>query len=253
MIRVILIEDELPARKKLRRFLAEVDEPVSVIGEAGTVEESVNLLQSNLQPDLIWSDIELLDGNVFEVFDKVTPHCPVIFTTAYDQYWMNAFETEGIEYLLKPFSAERFHKAWEKFLRLRRNEPMAMRGPDHLLKKLLAEKTGKKRFSVRSGQALTFVETDDILYFTAEEGVVFATDLQGKRHWLAISSLKELEEALNPYDFFRINRGQVVNRKYIERVERYSKNALSLKMKHHAVYLVTSQGNTADFRGWLEQ
>lgn len=253
MIRVILIEDELPARKKLRRFLAEVDEPVSVIAEAGTVAEAISLLESYGQTDLILSDIELMDGNVFEAFEQVKPACPVIFTTAYDQYWMNAFETEGIEYLLKPFSLERFLKAWEKFLRFRRQEGVSLPGAEGLLKHIITEKQGKTRFSVRSGQAITFVETETILYFTAEEGLVFATDLQGKRHWLAASALKEVEEALSPSDFFKINRSQLVHRRYIERVERYTKNSLSLKMKNHPEYLVTSQGNTAGFREWLEK
>ncbi len=253
MIRVILIEDELPARKKLRRFLAELDEPVSVIAEAGTVAEATGVLELHPQPDLILSDIELLDGNVFEVFEQVHPACPVIFTTAYDQYWMNAFETEGIEYLLKPFSLERFRKAWEKFLRFRLKEGGTLPGAEQLLKHIIPEKPGKKRFAVRSGPALTFVETDAILYFTAEEGVVFATDTQGKRHWLTASALKEVEEALRSSDFFKINRSQLVHRKYIERVERYTKNSLSIKMKGHATYLVTSQGNTAGFREWLDE
>lgn len=250
MIRVVLIEDELPARKKLRRFLAELDEPVSIIGEAGTVGESVELLKSALQPHLILSDIELLDGNVFEAFEQVSPGCPVIFTTAYDRYWMDAFESEGIEYLLKPFPAERFRKAWEKFLRLRQNESGATAGTDRLVRKIRA---ARKRFAVRSGQAITFVEVDDILYFTADEGVVFAIDQKGKRHWLTVSSLKEIEEVTDASCFFRINRSELVHRKYIERIERYTKNTLSLKMKDHPQYLVTSQGSTAAFRQWLEE
>lgn len=249
MIRVILIEDELPARKKLRRFLAEVNEPVSVIAEAGSVQESIDLLRSGVTADLIFSDIELLDGNAFEVFEQVKVACPVIFTTAYDRYWMNAFEANGIEYLLKPFSLERFLKAWEKFLMLRGKDVELPSGLDRLVRKM----TEKKRFTVRSGQSLTFVETDDILYFMAEEGVVFAIDRKGKRHLLTVSTLREVEEATDPSAFFRINRGELVHRKYIERVERYSKNALSVKLKEHPQHLVTSQGNTAGFREWLEE
>lgn len=249
MIRVILIEDELPARKKLRRFLAELNEPVSVIGEAGSVQESIDLLRSGAAADLIFSDIELLDGNAFEVFEQVKVVCPVIFTTAYDRYWMNAFEANGIEYLLKPFSLERFLKAWEKFLMLRGKDAELPSGLDRLVRKM----TEKKRFTVRSGQSLTFVETDDILYFMAEEGVVFAIDSKGRRHLLTVSTLREIEEATDPSAFFRINRGELVHRKYIERVERYSKNALSVKLKEHPQHLVTSQGNTAGFREWLEE
>lgn len=249
MIQVILIEDELPARKKLQRFLAEVNEPVSVIAEVGSVQESIDLLRSGAAADLIFSDIELMDGNAFEVFEQVKVSCPVIFTTAYDRYWMNAFEANGIEYLLKPFSLERFLKAWEKFLMLRGKDVELPTGLDRLVRKM----TEKKRFTVRSGQSLTFVETEDILYFMAEEGVVFATDRKGRRHLLTVSTLREVEEATDPSAFFRINRGELVHRKYIERVERYSKNALSVKLKEHPQHLVTSQGNTADFRVWLEE
>ena len=253
MIRIILIEDELPARKKLRRFLAELDEPVSVIAEAGSVQEAVDLLGSGLTADLIFSDIELLDGTAFEVFEQVKITCPVIFTTAYDRYWMNAFETNGIEYLLKPFSMERFRKAWEKFLLFRGKDTALLQGIEQLIRDSTGRKNTKKRFSVHTQAGMYFVETEDILYFLAEEGVVFALDHKGNRHLLSCSTLKEVEEATDPAEFFRINRAEVVHRKYIERIERYSKNALSVKLKGHPGYLVTSQANTAGFRAWLEE
>lgn len=253
MIRIILIEDELPARKKLRRFLEELNEPVSVIAETGSVQETVDLLTSGVTADLILSDIELLDGNAFEIFEQVKISCPVIFTTAYDRYWMNAFESNGIEYLLKPFSLERFRKAWEKFLMLRGKETELLKGLDRLIRSAAGGRDTKKRFSVHAQQGISFVETEDIMYFLAEEGVVFAVDNKGKRHLLTCSTLKEAEEAVDPAEFFRINRGEVINRKYIERIERYSKNALSIKLKDHARYLVTSQGNTAGFREWVEK
>lgn len=252
MIHVILIEDELPARKKLHRFLAELNEPVTVIAESGSVQESAALLRSGLAPDLILSDIELLDGNAFEIFEQVKVTCPVIFTTAYDRYWMNAFETNGIEYLLKPFSSERFRKAWDKFLLFRGKDTALLKNIEQLIRNTTGRNT-KKRFSVHSHPGIYFVETADILYFLAEEGVVFAIDNKGNRHLLTSATLKEVEEEVDAAEFFRINRGEVVHRKYIERIERYSKNALSVKLKGHPGYLVTSQGNTAGFRAWLEE
>lgn len=253
MIRVILIEDELPARKKLHRFLAELSEPVEVIAEAGSVQEATDLLRPGLKADLIFSDIELLDGNAFEIFEQVKITCPVIFTTAYDRYWMNAFETNGIEYLLKPFSLERFRKAWEKFLLFRGKDTVLLQGIEQLIRDTTGKRNTKRRFSVHSPAGMYFVETEDILYFLAEEGVVFAVDNKGSRHLLSCSTLKEVEEVTDPAEFFRINRGEVVHRKYIERVERYSKNALSVRLKGYPGYLVTSQANTAGFRAWLEE
>ena len=117
MIRVLIIEDEIPARNKLKRFLKELDTKIEIVDEIDTVEAAINFL-INKQVELIFSDIELLDGNAFEIYNKVSVNCPIIFTTAYNQFWMNAFESNGIEYLLKPFSKERFQKAWNKFLYL---------------------------------------------------------------------------------------------------------------------------------------
>ncbi|SHG49516.1 LytR/AlgR family response regulator transcription factor [Chryseobacterium vrystaatense] len=255
MIKILIVEDEIPARKKLRRFLDEVKEPISVEAEIDTVQDAVNFLKTAVSIDLILSDIELLDGNAFAIYREVQVTCPIIFTTAYDRFWMDAFESNGIEYLLKPFSLERFQKAWDKFLLLRKNQ-----STDHsLLSKLdqilgnTAEKKYKTRFSVHTNQGIYFFETKDILFFEADEGVVFALDKTGKRHILNVSTLKEIEIQLDPMEFFRINRSELVNKKLIEKIERYSKNALALKMEGFDRYLITSQSNTSLFREWIEK
>jgi len=255
MIRVVIIEDEIPARKKLKRFLEEIDNPTEVIAEIGTVSEAIEFLKKENSIDLILSDIELQDGNSFEIYQEVTVLCPIIFTTAYNQFLMDAFETNGIEYLLKPFSMERFKKAWNKFLLLKKSASV----DDNLLSKLTqllnnpTEKTFKNRFSISSKLGTYFLETSDILFFSAEEGVVFAVDKQNKKHLLSYSSLKEIEEMVNNRQFFRINRSEIVNKSYIERIQRYSKNALSVKLIGHNKHLVTSQSNTGSFRNWIEQ
>lgn len=255
MIKILIIEDEIPARKKLRRFLDEVNETISVEAEVDTVQDAVNFLKNNTAIDLILSDIELLDGNAFDIYRDIQVSCPIIFTTAYDRFWMDAFESNGIEYLLKPFSLERFQKAWDKFLLLRKNHPT-----DHSLHSKLdqiignvAEKKYKGRFSVNTTQGIYFFETKDILLFEADEGVVFARDKTGKKHLLNVSTLKEIEIQLNPLEFFRINRSELVNKKFIERIERYSKNALALKIEGYERHLITSQSNTSLFREWIEK
>ncbi len=257
MINILIIEDEIPARKKLKRFLEELNTPINVVEELDTVVSAVSFFENNtINLDLIFSDIELLDGNAFEIYEQVTPSCPIIFATAYDQFWMNAFDGNGIAYLLKPFSQERFQKAWAKFL-LFKNSPntenQILNNITNLIKQTLAEKTYKKRFTIHTHQGIYFLDTELITFFEANEGVVFAYDNIGKQHLLSETTLKEIEEGLNALDFFRINRSELINKYYIEKIERYSKNTLAVKLRNHEHYLKTSQSNTAAFRSWIEK
>ncbi|TZF93695.1 response regulator transcription factor [Chryseobacterium panacisoli] len=255
MIKVIIIEDEIPARNKLKRFISELKEPVEILAEIATVEEAVTFLKKS-RVDLIFSDIELLDGNAFEIYNQVSISSPVIFTTAYDQYWMNAFESNGIEYLLKPFSLQRFQKAWDKFLVLKTSaseQNDVLIKLQQMLNSSQIEKKYKKRFTISSHQGIYFLNTEDITFFEAEEGIVFAFDAAGKKHLLSESTLKEIENQLSPSDFFRINRSEVVQKIHIERIERYNKNTLSIRIKGKQAHLITSQSNTSAFRKWIEE
>ncbi len=247
MTRILIIEDEIPARKKLLRFIGELSSPTKVIAEIDTVAEAIAFLEKN-QIDLIFSDIELLDGNAFEIYTQVTVSCPIIFTTAYDQFWMDAFDSNGIAYLLKPFTLERFQKAWDKFQMLKSPEEDSL---IKNIKKLVLETTQyKKRFTISNSQGIYFLNTDEILFFEATEGVIFAYCKSGKKHLLTESTLKEIEEKINPNDFYRINRSQVVNKIYVERIERYTKNTLLIKIGSHN--LITSQSTTSAFKNWIE-
>lgn len=254
MIEILILEDEIPARKKLRRLLEDLGAPIEIKAEVDTVEAGISFLKENTV-DLIFSDIELLDGNSFEIYNQVAISCPIIFTTAYNQFWMNAFETNGIDYLLKPFSRQRFQKAWDKYMLLK-NTP----GDDKLvtnLTQLLAQnfmpKTYKKRFTVYKHDSVYFLEVTHVTFFEANESVVFAFDISGKKHLLRESTLKEIEEQLDPLDYFRINRGELISKQHIEKIERYDKNTLAIKMKATEKYLKTSQGNTSAFRKWMDQ
>ena len=255
MIKILIIEDELPAQKKIIRFLEELDTPVEIKGEIDTVEKGIAFLNEN-SVDLIFSDIELLDGTAFEIYSQVAIKCAIIFTTAYDQFWMEAFDTNGIAYLLKPFSKERFLAAWDKFLLLRN----AIKSSEHqmetllqLMEQRLQPKTYKNRFTIHSHNKISFLPTGEISYFEAVEGVIFANDLTGKQHLLRESTLKEIEELVNPSEFFKINRSTIVQRQHLEKVERYDKNTLAVKSKGSNIFLKTSQSTTSSFRDWLEE
>ena len=255
MIRVLIIEDEIPARNKLKRFLKELDTEIEIVDEIDTVEAAIDFLL-NKQVELIFSDIELLDGNAFEIYNKVSVNCPIIFTTAYNQFWMNAFESNGIDYLLKPFTKERFEKAWDKFLLLRNSsqpENTLLRKLQDFLESSRPATQYKIRFTVHAHHGTYFLIVKDISFFEANEGVVFAYDHLGKKHLLKENTLKEIEVLLSPKEFFRINRSELVNKNYIEKIERFSKNVLQLKVKSCTKLLKTSQGNTVSFREWIEK
>ncbi|MEN5086175.1 LytTR family DNA-binding domain-containing protein [Sphingobacterium faecium] len=225
MIKVLIIEDEIPARKKIKRLLEELSTPNQVLAEIDTVDTAISFLKNNTV-DLIFSDIELLDGN--------------------------AFDTNGIAYLLKPFSKERFQKAWDKFLLLRNTEDVMIERIAKLMGQNFSTKAYKKRFTIRLHQGIYFLDTEKITFFEASDGVLFAYDILGKKHVLSESTLKEIEEQLEPSDFFRINRSELICKKYVEKIERYNKNSLAVKLQGHQEYLKTSQTMTAAFRSWIE-
>lgn len=253
MLKVVIIEDEIPARKKLRRFIEDLATPIEIVAELDTVASAIAFL-STTNVDLIFSDIELLDGNAFDIYTQVKVEAPIIFTTAYNNFWMNAFESNGIEYLLKPYSRERFLKAWEKFLRLTNADSVQT----NLLTKLMnavntnqLQKTFKKKLSVNTNQGTYFIAVASISYFRAEEGVIFAVDSSGKQHLIAERTLKDLETQLDPTLFFKINRGELVNKEQVEKIERFNKNTLAIKLKDHSLTLKTSQSQTASFKVWI--
>jgi DNA-binding LytR/AlgR family response regulator len=231
----------------------ELDSRIEIIAEIDTVAAGIRFLKNN-SVDLIFSDIELLDDNSFEIYNQVPVACPIIFTTAYNQFWMNAFESNGIDYLLKPFSKDRFQKSWDKFMMLR-NAPNDTHNLLQNISKILvqnfAEKSFKKRFTVHQRQGIYFLETQNITFFKASEGVVFAYDTSGKKHLLGESTLKEIEEQLNPKEFFRLNRSEIVQKIHIEKIETYNKNILAVWLKGCTTNLLTSQNTTALFRAWI--
>lgn len=255
MIKVVIIEDEIPARNKVKRFINDLEPGTEIVAELDTVESAVSFLK-NSSVDLIFSDIELLDGNAFEIYEQIPITCPVIFTTAYDQFWMNAFEGNGIEYLLKPFTRDRFKKAWDKFLLLRKpdsKENEMLVKLQQILNNSRPEKSFKKRFTVSSHQGTYFLNTEDISFFEADKGIIFAVDISGKKHLLNESTLKDVEMHINPLEFFRINRSELIQKQHVERIERYNKNTLAVKLRGYKEHFITSQGSTAAFRKWIEE
>lgn len=255
MTKILIIEDEIPARNKLKRFIEELNIAHEIIAELNTVKAAVSYLKEH-QPDLIFSDIELLDGNAFEIYSQIPTNCPIIFTTAYDQYWMNAFEENGLDYLLKPYSKDRFLKAWSKFMWYKsaaNDAAHQLQMLTNIIQQNFQQTLYKKHFTIYKNGTIYFLETKDVILFEANDGVIFAYDLKGTKHLLTETSLTEIQKQLNPNTFFRINRGELIQKTYIEQVERYTKNSLAIRLKGYKNYVKTSQNQTALFREWLEK
>ncbi|WP_405606208.1 LytR/AlgR family response regulator transcription factor [Polaribacter sp. Asnod1-A03] len=254
MIRVVILEDEAPARKKLNTFLEKTKEPFVIINEIETVIEGLTFFKTNPEIDLILSDIELRDGNVFEIYNQIEITAPIIFITAYDDFWMNAFETNGIEYLLKPYSFNRFKKAFEKYSSLKRKLSITdnniIQKIDAFYQNKMAQQTDYKEYiPIKSSSGIYFLKVADILFIESDYGVLFAHDSKNKKHILNQTSLKEIQEILNPTQFYKINRSEIINKSYVEKVNRYTKNTVAIHIKTHI--LKTSQNNTAGFNSWM--
>ena len=261
---ILILEDEVLAARQTVQFLARAGLAESAPPVVRSIGKALAWLQTNPMPDLIFSDIELLDGNVFALYEQFRVTCPVIFTTAYDQFLLPAFRGNGIAYLLKPFEYEQFHEALDKYHLLRSSLRPAAAGPAEasLSPQVLRELSEalrhhnqpqyKQRFSVRTRTGLYLLLVDDIAYVQADEGVTFAVDAAGARYPLT-GSLAELERQLDPRRFGRLNRSELVNIAFVEKMEPYFNNRLAVQLRiRPATTLMTSAAQTPEFRRWLE-
>ena len=256
---ILILEDEELAARQTVDFLARAGLVPPAPPVLRSVAKALAWLETHPMPDLILSDIELLDGNVFGLYEQFRVTCPVIFTTAYDQFLLPAFRGNGIAYLLKPFDYAQFREALDKY-QLLAGGPGAgapALGPEVLraLAQALRPPPGppyKQRFSVRMRNGLYVLQVADVAYVQADAGVAFAVDAAGARYPLA-GTLAEVERQLDPAHFGRLNRSELVNIAFVARVEAYFNNRLAVQLRGKTgVVLTTSAAHTPGFRRWLE-
>jgi len=252
-LKILIIEDEQRAGEKLLDALVSVAQNAAIEWKR-SVTETIEYLEEDPKLDVIFSDIELLDGNVFEVFKAIEPKCPVIFCTAYNTFYVDAFKTNGIGYLLKPFTQEDFKKAWDKFHLLFETEQTNASANLLLqLKSLVNENNSvyKTTFSVKRRDGVFLLNVNDIIYFQAQGDFVFAIDTNDKKH-IINNTLTKIENQLNPKDFFRINRSEILSFHNIIKYSSYRKNRLEITLKNDKV-LFTSNSKAPNFRNWVER
>ncbi len=254
-MKVIILEDEILAKEKLVTFIGHELPEAQIVGWARSVKEARKLLTQREQFDLIFSDIKLLGGTSFNVFNEVEVNCPIIFCSAYDQYLINAFQTNGIAYLLKPYDEEKFAQAIHKFKSLF-NKTETVQISKLTLSDLVTivegqHKRYKSRFTIRKNNGLKLLNTHEIVMIEASGSFCLAYDNKGKKHVIN-AAISEMEKNLDPSKFFRINRSEMINLDYIDTIETYFKNRLLIKLKHKSEACHTSSAKTAQFRLWLE-
>ena len=245
-MKVIIIEDESPSAEKLKKALEKADEKIEVIAMINSVAEATEWFGSNASPDLAFMDIELTDGLSFRLFDSVKVSCPVIFTTAYDEYWQEAFEHNSIDYLLKPVKQEKLEAALSKYGRLKTHFAQNI---NQLIK---SQSNGyKKRFLVKRGIDYVSVKAEDIAYFYAAHKVVCMVDNKNQKFILDLS-LADIEKQLDPAQFYRANRKFLVSINSIKRMKTYPKSKLLLELEPGInEEIVISQENVAGFKEWM--
>lgn len=254
-MKILIIEDEELAVKKIKKLVAAVEPNAEIVGEADSIAASVEWLQSNPAPDLILMDIELADGQSFEIFNLTEVKSPVIFTTSYDEYALKAFKVNSIDYLLKPVQKEDLEAALKKFNTLKKDTgPAAGLNMETLVKELqlkLQPKEYRKRFLVKNAQKLVSVEVDDIAYFYSDGRLNFFKTADNKK-FVVDYTMDELEDMLDPEKYFRISRSFYVSIASIDKIDDYFGNRLILQLKPAVdKEALVSREKVTDFKKWM--
>jgi len=248
----IIIEDEKPAARLLQRKLEKIG--IAADTMLHSVEESIDWFSQNSHPDLIFLDIQLSDGLSFEIFEKIHVKSAIIFTTAYDEYALKAFKLNSIDYLLKPIDEDDLEIAVRKYKdRIPSKQPMQIDFDQ--IKSMLVnpfEKSHKKRFTVKIGQQLKVVQTDDVECFYSEnKGTYMHT--YDNRDYLIDSTLEVLEQELDPNEFFRVSRKFIIPMKAIKEISMYSNSRLKVILPtYKADEVIVSREKVLDFKNWID-
>lgn len=249
-MKVLIVEDEIPAQMQLERLLKTHFPDTEILAVLASVEKATDWLAVNT-PDLIFMDVELSDGQCFEIFKRVDVKAPVIITTAYDQFAIKAFKVNSVDYLLKPIESAEFVRAVEKSSRVSKSSLTDLKALETLLMKS-APKEFKKRFITKQNDQIIVLQVEEIAYFYAEDKATFIVSRAGKRYFSEYS-LDNLEDQLDPKGFFRIARGCIANIHAVKSVTKHFNSRLKIKLEPVFVEdILVSRIRVPEFLNWLE-
>lgn len=250
---LLIIEDEPQAAQRIEKLIKAINPSAVILGKLDSVKNSVSWLKANPAPDLILMDIQLADGISFSIFDQCEVKSPVIFTTAYDEYALKAFKVNSIDYILKPIDEQELRIALNKFQSLNSTTQ-----PDKILESIghavqMLTKKYKERFIVKVGEHLKSIEIEEILFLFSLEKTTFAQTKDGRKHILDFT-LDQLENLLNPENYFRINRKYIISAKSIQDMVSYSNSRLKLALKTwDDDDVIVARERVQEFKDWLDR
>jgi DNA-binding LytR/AlgR family response regulator len=249
---VIIIEDEKPAARRLNRMLLALGIDAKIM--LHSVEESLNWLQNNEHPDLIFLDIQLSDGLSFEIFEEIDVKSAIIFTTAYDEYALKAFKLNSIDYLLKPLDEEELKFAVDMFKEKQPEQTNVQLNLDAIRKLLInpVDRKFKKRLTFKVGQHIKIINIDAVACFYSENKATYIHTSEN-RNYLLDHSLEYWQEQLNPEHFFRVNRTFIVHINAIKDIIAYSNSRLKLILNaYNETEIIVSRERVKDFKNWID-
>lgn len=250
LMHVLIVEDEPIAQEALVASIRRIRSNYTISAILDSVHSTVEWLRVH-HVDLIFLDIHLSDGKSFEIFDEIQTNIPIIFTTAYDQYAIQAFSVNSLDYLLKPVNDADMIRAIEKYERISKKDSPNWESLKTLLAKPVPEY--RQRFLVRKNDQIVSVKEEDIAYFEAQDRYVFLVRHDGKR-FFADDKLGNLEKMLNPHAFFRLNRSFLARFEAIDQILTLSKSRLSVKLRPQTSRdIIVSTENTRLFKEWLSR
>jgi DNA-binding LytR/AlgR family response regulator len=254
MYKVLIIEDEKPAAEWLRQLILKFDPQISVLAVIDSVSGAVEWFQQNTSPDMVFMDIQLADGLSFEIFERVKVPCPVIFTTAYEEYAVKAFKVNSIDYLLKPIAYNELETAFQKFensaKKVEEMQPVTI----ELLNKVkeMLRKQYKTRFVIKVGEHLKSIPVEEILFFYSLEKATYLCTADFKTY-IVDYSLDRISEMVDERRFFRINRKYILSNLSIADTVFYSNSRLKIKLKKpDEESIIVSRDKVAAFKEWLD-
>lgn len=251
MIKALVVEDEVAAANRLVKMIKDVDPEITILDVTESIESTVKWLKQNDEPDLLFLDIHLADGSSFKIFEQIELKCPVIFTTAYDQYAVQAFKLNSVDYLLKPLKREELAFSIKKF---KETKPKQL-DIDSLINEIKKQHEPKwqQRFVVQYADKLKSIDVNEIAYFIAQEKSVFLVLKSGPSYAIDFT-LEKLETILNPDHFFRINRKFIVGISSISTMHFYSKSRVKIDLSPKPdTEAIVSTERSSKFKEWLNR
>lgn len=247
-MKILLIEDEIPAARQLTKLLLAHNPAYQILDALDSVEGAVRWLRTFPAPDLLFMDIQIADGLSFDIFRQVEVTAPVVFTTAFDQYAVQAFKVNALDYLLKPVDPEELGKALEK-VENQKSKPATFDFEN--LAGFFKKEKYKDRFLVKTGQQLAFLVASDIAFFRSGDGLTQAFTFSGKKYFVE-NTLEELERLLDPHDFFRVSRNMMLRLNSIHKIYPHLNGRLKLEIQPVAPEDVfVSRERVGEFKNWL--